>query len=94
MADNQFTHHFIFKLGDGGKFIIAQFSFNKDGTISTLIKQTATPLPIGFFEDFVSMANKISELFVKYEGVKNISIVEKGVENTAISDITDAAKVK
>jgi len=89
-----FTHSFVFKLGDGGKFITAQFSFDKTGTISTLIEKTSTPLPIGFFEDFINLSNEFSKLFVKYGGIKNISIVEKGVETVAIDDITNTAKSK
>lgn len=89
-----FTHHFIFKLGDGGKFVTAQFSFLSDGTIASLIKQTSVPLPIDFFEDFIKMSNEISRLFIKYGGVKNISIFEKGGEVAATAEIAEAVKIK
>lgn len=89
-----FTHSVVFKLGDGGKFVTAQFSFTKEGVISTLITQTSTPLPLDFFEDFTAFGKELSRLYVKYGGIKNMSVVEKGVETVAISDLTNAAKVK
>ena len=87
-----FTHSVVFKLGDGGKFITAQFSFGKDGTISTLINQTSVPLPIDFFKDFNNFADELSRLFKKYDGIKTITCVESGRETAATADITAAAK--
>jgi len=87
-----FTHSVVFKLGDGGKFITAQFSFAKEGAISVLINQTSVPLPIDFFKDFNNFADELSRLFTKYDGIKTISCVENGTEAIAVADITEAAE--
>lgn len=76
-----YTHDVVFKLGDGGKFIEAEFGLVEDAKKNKVfvykILSSSEPLPLDFHQDFVSFMKTIESLYIKYEGIPVILSVVK-----------------
>jgi hypothetical protein len=78
-----YSHNIIFKLGDGGKFIEAEYGLVDDPKDKTKkifvyrIISVSEPLPLDFHQDFIDFMKIIETLYRKYEGLPIILSVIK-----------------
>ena len=77
MAD-QYTHDFIYRLGDGSHYILGEVEFNKDKKVSYRIKKWAEPLDHETMEAFIGFIQRLKERFDQFDGIKHVQIIEKG----------------
>ena len=64
-----YRHTIIFRLGDGGKFIIADFGFDKDGNGIYKISESSDPLSLDVHEAFIEYMRLIEKLNKEFSGV-------------------------
>ena len=79
MADI-YTHDFIYRLGDGGKYILGEIEFNKDKEVSYRITAWSEPIEHNVIEAFVKFVQRLKERFAQYGNIKNVEIIEKGYQ--------------
>ena len=73
-----YTHDFNIALGDGGKFITGEMVVDKTSKKTTQkILTSSDPLPLEFFEDALALIRQLSDLFIKYDGLKRVEFKEK-----------------
>ena len=65
-----YSHQIIFKLGDGGKYINAEFGFDSARKVFVYkIVSSSDPLELGVHQDFVDFMKMIEVLYTKYQGL-------------------------
>jgi len=69
-----YTYSIIFRLGNGGKFITADFGFDTKGRGIYMITGTSQPLDLDTFQEFVSFMRNIETLNTKYSGIPIVMI--------------------
>ena len=95
-----YSHNVIFKVGDGGKFIEAEYGLIDDLKTKTKIFvyriiSASEPLPLDFHQDFIDFMKTIESLYRKYEGLPIIlcAIKQPTTVATPIKDFSYADAV-
>ena len=75
---DQYTHDFVYRMGDGGQFVIGECEFDKDKKVSYRIQSWSEPLQHEFLNDFVAFIDRAKLRFDEYKGIKLVKLIEKG----------------
>ena len=78
MAIEPYTHDFIYQLGDGSKFMVGEVEFNKDKKVTYRFTNIAEPLDHELMQAFHEFIDRVKLRFETYEGLKLVTIREKG----------------
>lgn len=78
MPVEPYTHDFIYRLGDGGSYIIGEVEFNKDRKVSYRINLWSEPIQHEIMEAFVEFIARVKLRFDTFGGIKHVEITEKG----------------
>ena len=70
------NQNFNIALGDGGKYLTGTIIIAPDGKVNKKIVTSSQPLPLEFFEDVVKLVRVITDLEIKYDGIKTIEFKE------------------
>ena len=73
-----YTHDFIYRLGDGGKYITGEIEFNKDKVVSYRIASWSEPIEHKVIEAFVQFIERLKQRFDEFGNIKHVEIIEKG----------------
>ena len=73
-----YTHDFIYRMGDGGQYIIGEIEFDKDKKVTYRIDKWSEPISQELMEDFTGFVRRLKERFDEYGNIKFVQIIEKG----------------
>lgn len=72
MAKPAINQTFNISLGDGGKHISGEIAIDSEGKVSKKIVSASEPLPLEFYEDIIKLIRDVTNLEIKYNGIKTI----------------------
>ena len=75
---DQYTHDFIYRLGDGSSYILGEVEFNKDKKVSYRINLWSEPIQHDTLVAFSEFVDRLKLRFDTFEGIKHVEIIEKG----------------
>ena len=78
MADEPYTHNFIYRLGDGGKFCIGEVEFNHDKEVSYRINSWSEPIQHEVLVAFTEFIDRLKQRYDEFGNIKHVEIIEKG----------------
>ncbi len=82
MAADPYTHNFIYRIGDGGNYMIGEAEFNHDKKASYRMKQWSEPIGHDVMTAFIGFIDRVKERYEGFDGIKNVQIIEKGYNET------------
>ena len=77
---DQYTHDFIYRLGDGGKYLKGEAEFNKDKKVSYRIQTWSEPMPHDLLNAFSEFIDRVKMRYDQWDGIKLVEIREKGFQ--------------
>jgi hypothetical protein len=80
-----YTHQIIFRLGDGGKFIMADLKIDKEGKAQYKITQSSDPLPLDVFQAFAEYLALVEKFNKAYSGVPILYVKDTAYTETSVS---------
>ena len=78
MPIEPYTHNFIYRMGDGGKYVIGEVEFDKDKKGSYRINSWSEPIQHEVLVAFTAFIDRLKLRFDEFENIKHVEIIEKG----------------
>jgi len=78
MPVEPYTHDFIYKLGDGGQYIIGEVEFNHDKEVSYRINTWSEPIKHETMVAFTEFIDRLKMRYDQFGDIKHVEIIKKG----------------